>query len=64
MLDYKDMQFLNLSFENKDLGPGSYEIGLWLGEKWAPQVLGYGWFWKLQVAKKLEFLGEVRNRES
>lgn len=28
MLDYKDMHSPNLSFEIKDLSPGSYKIGL------------------------------------
>lgn len=64
MLDYKDMHFPNLCFENKDLSLGSYKIELWLGEKWASQVLGYGRFWKVQDAKKLEFLEWVKNKES
>ena len=62
MLDYKDMHSPNLSFEIKDISPGSYKIGLWLGEKSTPHVLGYGWFWKLPDTKKLEFLGEVETR--
>lgn len=64
MLDYKYMHSPILSFEIKDLSPGSYKIGLWSGEKSTPHVLGYGWFWKLPDTKKLEFLGEVRNKGS
>lgn len=39
MLDYEDMHFPNLCFENKDLNQGSYKIGLLLGEMWDPQVV-------------------------
>lgn len=64
MLNYKDVYFPNLCFENKYLSQSCYEIELWLGEMWATQGLGYRRFWKVKDEKKLKFLGEVRSKVS